>query len=94
MVTNMTQKGQVTIPRDVRRLAGLEPGRPVEVVKGANGAVELRAVPEALSVEERMARIDATLAWLATLPPPADGMTTDEYMATIRPPVPLVDPDR
>ncbi len=89
--TNMTVKGQVTIPRDLRRWAGMEPGRPVEVVAGReDGVIELRTPKPEVSEAERMAKIDAFLVWLrANRTPPEDGMTTDEYMATIRPPVPL-----
>ncbi len=88
--TNMTVKGQVTIPRDLRRWAGLEPGRPVEVTPGREaGVIEVRAGTFALSEAERMAKIDECLAWLETQGPHPDGLTTDEYMATIRPPVPL-----
>ena len=87
--TNMTVKGQVTIPRDLRRWAGIEPGRPVEVSAGPDGIIQIRAARPELSIEERVARMDATIAWLATLGPNPDGMTTDEYMATIREPVPL-----
>lgn len=91
--TNMTVKGQVTIPRDLRRWAGIEPGHPVDVMAGPDGAVQIRAVRPELSVEERVARMDATIAWLKARGPHPDGMTTDEYMATIREPV-LFDPDR
>lgn len=91
--TTMTRKGQVTIPRAMREWGGLKQGRLVEVAAGPNGAVEVRPVADELTREERLARIDGFMAELrANRMPPADGMTTDEYMATIREPLPL-DPD-
>ncbi len=91
--TNMTVKGQVTIPRDLRRWAGLEPGRPVEVAAGREaGVIELRVAGDPLTPEQRQAKIDAFLAKLRARGPHPDGLTTDEYMATIREPLPR-DPD-
>lgn len=41
--TNMTSKGQVLIPKDVRELIGLVPGRPVQV--GVNDRGEAVVAP-------------------------------------------------
>ncbi len=62
--TNMTSKGQVLIPKDVRQELGLIPGRPVDV--GINDRREAVIVPARRwpeeTAEEREARIDAAFA--------------------------------
>ena len=45
MQTNMTSKGQVTIPRDVRRATGLVPGKPVLVEMNDRGEAVVRPLP-------------------------------------------------
>ena len=62
--TNMTSKGQVLIPKDVRDAIGLVPGQPVDV--GINDLGQAVVVPgtarRAETPAERGARIMAALA--------------------------------
>ena len=94
MQTTMTVKGQVTIPKAVRERAGLRPGMRVEVGNDANGRVSIEpvAADEAerlrLEGEARVAKFDAAMERIKDLDIRL-GMTTDEFMATIREPVPL-----
>lgn len=53
--TTMRQRGQVTIPAEIRRVAGLEEGDPVEV----------EIVPDGILLRPRKI-IDATQAWFWT----------------------------
>ena len=48
--TNMTSKGQVLIPKDVRDLIGLKPGSPVDV--GVNDRGEAVVVPSGAAFAE------------------------------------------
>lgn len=61
--TNMTSKGQVLIPKDVRDAIGLVPGKPVEV--GINDRGEAVVVPAIdrhnETADQRSARIMAAL---------------------------------
>ena len=81
---NMTSKGQVLIPKEVRDALGLVPGRPVSV--GINDRGEAVILPEKglESAEQRSARIGAAIAGLrGTI---ATGFaTTDDYMDFVRP---------
>ena len=88
MVTTVTVKGQVTIPKAVREAAGIRPGDRVAVrALPEGGAVIERAAggdaPNAEAVEAARRRIEAALAMLdrsgirSTL-------TTDEIMRTLR----------
>ncbi len=87
MQTNMTIKGQVTVPKPVRDRLGLRPGRPVSFVENADGDFVIRPVDAADDREARrldmLARIDA-IAGQGFI-----GEDTDSFMATIREPVPL-----
>ena len=56
MLTNMTSKGQVTIPRDVRRAVGLVPGKPVLVEMNDRGEAVVKPGPDA-DFETRLAEI-------------------------------------
>ena len=84
--TRITVKGQVTIPKDVRDALGLRPGDLV-TFEESNGTVTVRkskaAKPE--SFADRLSRARALAS-----PLPLE-MTTDEYMALIREPVPPYD---
>lgn len=89
MPTTVTQKSQVTLPKEVREGAGIRPGMRVNVTL-ENGRAVVEPVDEAEAQAARgeamRARIDR---YLATHAPVDWGMTTDEFMAAIRPPVPL-----
>lgn len=84
-IVNMTQKGQVLIPKAVRDASGLVPNGPVRV--GLNERGETVVLPAAgarpETPEQRKARI---LAALESVAGSIDlgGMTTDEYMREIR----------
>jgi antitoxin PrlF len=54
--SNMTVKGQVTIPKDVRDALGLKPGEPVEFDWNAAGEAVIRK-PASNSEDERAKRI-------------------------------------
>lgn len=81
---NMTSKGQVLIPKDIRDRNGLKPNEPVRVgVNDRGETVILPAQPNADETpEQKRARIMAALDSLAGT---VDfGMTTDEYMRELR----------
>lgn len=63
--TNMTSKGQVLIPKDVRDLIGLVPGQPVDV--GVNDRGEAVVIPGARVAETPEARRARLLAALADI---------------------------
>ncbi len=92
MATNMTIKGQVLIPKHVREAAGLVPGRPVHVDLNEAGEAVVRPVivPQDTQEARRLdmrARIERVQA-LFRAQSKDDGMTTDDYMALIREPLP------
>ena len=47
MATNLTSKGQVTVPKKVRDYLGLKPGAPVTFERLATGEIALRAAKSA-----------------------------------------------
>ena len=89
-VTNLTVKGQVTIPKDVRDALGLKPGDAVEFGREGDRAFLRKA---AMSPEERSARYEAALANIQRVReqfrPYHDGRTTDEIMRDLRGDEPL-----
>jgi antitoxin PrlF len=68
--TNMTSKGQVLIPKDVRDAIGLVPGQPVDV--GLNDRGEAVVLPRKRLCDEtpevREARIEAAFAHIRQHP--------------------------
>ena len=82
--TNMTSKGQVLIPKDVRDAIGLVPGRAVDV--GVNDRGEAVVVPGRRwpdeTPEERKARIDDAFARIRERP--QFTRPTDEIMRELR----------
>lgn len=91
-LSNLTVKGQVTIPKDVRDALGLRAGQPVEFDWNAAGeAVIRKPAIDAVSREERraamLARFDAAAAKLTRV----DVEDADALMAIMREPVPLDD---
>jgi AbrB family looped-hinge helix DNA binding protein len=88
--TNMTSKGQVLIPKDVRDAIGLVPGQPVDV--GVNDRGEAVVLPAAAvarneTPEERSARIMAALARASLRH--RTGRSTEEHMRELRGDEPL-----
>lgn len=78
MATNMTSKGQVTVPKSVRDYLGLKPGVAVTFKRLPNGDVVLRPVkrsakPKRSVFEKLLGRADIK-------------MTTDEIMELMRGP--------
>jgi antitoxin PrlF len=81
--TNMTSKGQVLIPKDVRDLIGLRPGAPVDV--GVNDRGEAVVVPSdasAETAEERAQRLDRLFAGVDA--DPLFDRSSDEIMRALR----------
>ncbi len=87
--TNMTSKGQVLIPKDVRDAIGLVPGRPVDV--GVNDRGEAVVVPGRRwpneTADERQARLDAFFARMRERPRLT--MSGADYVRDIRGDEPL-----
>lgn len=86
--SNLTSKGQVTIPKDIRDALGLLPGKPVRFEMDANGAA--RIIPAKKAADQRRAEFEARLKEAQAIFKANDafpGMTTDEFMAMIREPV-------
>ena len=58
-LSKILARGQVTLPRNIRRAAGLEPGDVVAFEVTAPGRVELRALPR-LRLSEALERYRVT----------------------------------
>ena len=82
--TNMTSKGQVLIPKDVRDALGLVPGRLVDV--GVNDRGEAVVVPRRRLCDEthqvRQERLDAVFSDIRAKP--LFTRPTDEIMRVLR----------
>jgi AbrB family looped-hinge helix DNA binding protein len=73
----VTEKGQVTIPKEIRQHLGIEPGSEVEFIASENGALLVKSdAGQRPSVAEWAKRVQGTLD--------LDGMSTDEYMIWLR----------
>jgi AbrB family looped-hinge helix DNA binding protein len=82
----VTSKGQVTIPRDLRNLAGIEPNS--DVFFGIeNGKITIEA-REGKAENDNRERLRQYIDGLNRLAGSVDlnGMTTDEYMLWLRGP--------
>jgi AbrB family looped-hinge helix DNA binding protein len=77
-MSNMTSKGQVTIPKRIRDAAGLKPGRPVDVALNGEGSVVVSPVRKPVGRSEMRKRIEKVRGTLKL------GMSTDEFMALLR----------
>jgi antitoxin PrlF len=76
MATNLTSKGQVTVPKKVRDYLGLKPGAAVTFERLDSGEITLRAAKA--SAKRRTSRF-AKLRGRATV-----RMTTEEIIALTR----------
>jgi bifunctional DNA-binding transcriptional regulator/antitoxin component of YhaV-PrlF toxin-antitoxin module len=61
MITNMTQKRQVTVPKAICDEEGFAPGQPVRVERLAGGGVGLFVAPASVEREEKRKRIRAAI---------------------------------
>ena len=90
MQTNMTSKGQVTIPRAIRQSAGLVPGRPVVVELNDRGEAVVRPAPVIEKTrDERIAEYMARVAEAQALFREQDqmpGIDADEFYLMMRGP--------
>ena len=83
MPTNLTSKGQVTIPKRIRDSLHLVPGMPVEFDVNAQGEVVLRAARPVQSHEERFAEALRAVSGSADIK-----WRTDDLMKLLREPLP------
>lgn len=74
MATKVTRKGQVTIPKAVRDLLGIEPGSAVEFRRAADGGIVLEKVGS-VQQPSRLAKLVGSAG---------PGLSTDEIMALTR----------
>jgi antitoxin PrlF len=83
LATNVTIKGQVTLPKSVRETAGIKPGDRVEVRPRAGGGVIVERVRTVRRKDDVGARIDRAIADLRgqAIKPTT---TTDEMMRLLR----------
>jgi AbrB family looped-hinge helix DNA binding protein len=92
MATVMTVKGQVTVPKAMRDKLGLRPGAAVVFRENATGEVVIAPAENEADRRQReaTARVAALRAAMAHIrKDPIDfGMTSDEFMATLREPLP------
>ncbi|TDR93632.1 AbrB/MazE/SpoVT family DNA-binding domain-containing protein [Enterovirga rhinocerotis] len=79
MASRLTRKGQVTVPKAVRRHLGVQAGDGVDFAI-VGGRVELRKQTD----PDDRDRLLAALADIRRRRPVDLGMSTDEYMALIR----------
>ncbi|MEI9887010.1 MAG: AbrB/MazE/SpoVT family DNA-binding domain-containing protein [Rhizomicrobium sp.] len=77
MATNITSKGQVTLPKRVRDAMGVKPGTPVDI-EYRDGCAVIRPARKIAKSKVRTSfeKVRGTMD--------LDGMTTDEYMKWLR----------
>jgi AbrB family looped-hinge helix DNA binding protein len=84
--SNMTIKGQITVPKDIRDALGLKPGDAVEFVLDEDGNARLVRADDAARIEARkdafLARVRETRAKFAgkALEPGMDGLAYQRMM--------------
>jgi len=72
---HVTTKGQVTIPRKIRKKLGIQPGAHVDFIENENGEIVLKVLDLQHTDKNRFARVKGT----------ADqGLTTDQIMQITR----------
>lgn len=79
----VTEKGQVTIPKPVRRRLGIEPGSEVEFVLRDGEALLRRVEPE---TDEREKEVTAFMNHMRSFIGVMDlnGLSSDEFMSLLR----------
>ena len=83
MATNLTSKGQVTIPKRIRDSLNLLPGMPVEFDVNSQGEVVIRQARPVLSQEERFEEALRAVSGSADIK-----WRTDDLMKLLREPLP------
>lgn len=78
MISTMTSKGQVTVPKSLRDRLGLRPGAAVEFELRPQGEVVVRPARPGRQRRRRTGRFARLRGTLKT------GMTTDELMRLLR----------
>lgn len=90
-LSNLTVKGQVTIPKDVRDALGLKANEPVEIIWSGGDEAVIRK--PRLDEAEYKRRYEAALANIdrvrEKMRPYQTGRSTDEIMDELRGPEPL-----
>ena len=83
-IVNMTSKGQVLIPKELRDRHGMKPGEPVRVGENDRGETVILPATKGMNetLEQRRLRIRTALEALRGKY--SVGMTTDEYMRELR----------
>jgi len=88
--SNMTVKGQVTVPKDIRDALGLAPGQAVAFELDADGNARILKVNTEAECERRKQDFRNRLKEAQAIFKANDafpGLSTDEYMAMIREPI-------
>jgi antitoxin PrlF len=75
MATNLTSKGQVTVPKKVRDYLGLKPGKPVTFERLKTGEIALKATKASAKPQSKFAKLRGR----ATV-----RMSTEEILALTR----------
>ncbi|WP_188055708.1 AbrB/MazE/SpoVT family DNA-binding domain-containing protein [Sphingosinithalassobacter sp. CS137] len=87
---NLTVKGQVTIPKDVRDALGLKPGDAVAFERDGARVYLRKGESDERDTEARRSAMRARLAEARKFALPLIDMTSDDYMAAVREPVPII----
>jgi AbrB family looped-hinge helix DNA binding protein len=84
MATNVTVRGQVTLPKAMRDAAGIRPGDSVSVrLRPEGGIIVEREAPD-VDKDTYLAELHAIMREKPLRQGPFDGLTTDEIMQILR----------
>ncbi len=84
MVTTVTVKGQVTLPKAVREAAGIRPGDRVTVRARPEGGVVVERAAQAAKADAFRERLEAIARRQPMKDGPFGAKTTDEIMRVLR----------